>query len=291
MIKRIIKRFLNLSKEWKRAHDIKSNIAPLINHSSPVLNSIGSALYEALANVWDEEENIIFSTIEARRSFLANCDEAIDIMDYGAGSPDSGRTKEEMENGIPLKMPISHIAGWSKPTFWAIFLHKIHKKIKPLSCLELGTCLGISAAYQASALNLNGGGKLTSLEGSPLIAKIAEQTLEQLKLDNFEIVVGPFHKTLSETLEAHKPIDFFFNDGHHDHDAVLNYFSMALPNLAKNAIVVLDDISWSDGMRNAWSKIVNHEKVASSIDLGEIGIIILGERLNRNPNIIIDLPI
>ena len=166
----------------------------------------------------------------------------------------------------------------SKPTFWAIFLFKLIRKLEPSSCVELGSCVGISASYQATALSINGKGSLITLEGSTEIAKIAKDTLESLNLQNTSVVTGPFHETLKGVLESSKPIDFFFNDGHPDHDAVIQYFNEALPNLSDEAVFVVDDISWSPGMRKAWTEIEDDKRVTASIDLKTIGIALIGNK-------------
>ena len=76
-------------------------------------------------------------------------------------------------------------------------------------------------------------------------------------------------------LGEHAPIDFFFNDGHHDHDAVLEYFEKSLPFLASDAVMVFDDISWSDGMRQAWKEIVADPRIRFSLDLRSIGVVVI----------------
>jgi predicted O-methyltransferase YrrM len=141
--------------------------------------------------------------------------------------------------------------------------------------VELGACVGISAAYLAAALGLNGKGALTTLEGSPEISRLAEETLKSIGMTNTTVVTGPFHETLRGVLESSKPVDFLFNDGHHDHDAVIQYYDWALPHLADGAVIVFDDISWSPGMRKAWNEIEDHGRVAASIDLYTIGIAII----------------
>jgi predicted O-methyltransferase YrrM len=73
-------------------------------------------------------------------------------------------------------------------------------------------------------------------------------------------------------LETVKPIDFFFNDGHHNYDAFIQYFNEALPYLSDGAIIVFDDINWSPGMRRAWKEIEDNAKVAVSIDLQKLGV-------------------
>ena len=47
--------------------------------------------------------------------------------------------------------------------------------------MELGTCIGISAAYQAAAIKLNEKGKLITLEGSVERTKIANENFMNLQ--------------------------------------------------------------------------------------------------------------
>lgn len=275
----MLKKFLRLPILRFRRYKAKSALTQLTSHESPRLKAIGDALYESLTHTISTEEQELITLIEQRRSSLLSSDKEIAVIDYGAGSSSSNRTKEEMEKGVQSTALVANICKASKPTFWATFLFKLIRKLEPSSCVELGSCVGISASYQASALKINEKGNLLTLEGSPEIAKIANETIASLNLQNASVVTGSFHETLKGVLESSKPIDFFFNDGHHDHDAVLLYFNEALPNLSNEAVVVFDDISWSPGMRQAWIEIEDDERVTASIDLQTIGIALVGNNL------------
>lgn len=259
-----------------RRFKAKTALGQLTSHKSPILKAIGGALEETLANTLSTKEHELIALIEKRRSFLLNSDKEIAVIDYGAGTLASNRTKKEMEQGVPSTALVADICKSSKPLFWAIFLFKLIQRIKPLSCIELGSCVGISASYQATALNINGKGTIVTLEGSPEIAKIAQETLDRLKIQNASVVTGRFLQTFNGALASLKPIDFFFNDGHHDHDAVIQYFNEAIPYLSDEAVIVLDDISWSPGMKRAWHEIENDIRVTASIDLQEMGIALVG---------------
>ena len=45
---------------------------------------------------------------------------------------------------------------WSMPRIWARFLMRLVGELAPRSCIELGTGFGISAMYQAAALETAG---------------------------------------------------------------------------------------------------------------------------------------
>ena len=165
----------------------------------------------------------------------------------------------------------------SKSPLWTLLLFEIVRACRPRRCLELGTCLGISAAYQAAALQLNRGGFLVSLEGSEPRARLAQQNLRKLGLDEATVVTGRFQDLLPEVLEEHAPFDYVFLDGHHQEDATIAYFDQIAPCLTPGAIVVLDDIGWSAGMQRAWQAVRARDGVAASIDLFLVGICITGD--------------
>lgn len=289
LFKRALKKALGLPVHFFRRCKTKEALTHLASHKDIKLKAIGIALQESLAGDLSMQEKESISLIEKRRSFLLESDKVIGVVDYGAGSSNSNRTKEEMESGVKSTARVANITRASKTQFWATILFKIIRKLEPLSCVELGSCVGISASYQGSALNVNGKGTIITLEGSSEIANIAKETFEVLGIKNATVITGPFQQTLHEVLETSKPIDFFFNDGHHDHDAVIRYFNEAMPYLSDGAVIVFDDISWSAGMRKAWAEIEEDERVSASINLGTIGIAIV--KRNLESKVILKIPL
>ena len=279
MTTRMLKKGFGLAVRLSRRHKARTALTQLTSHEHPKVKAVGHALHESLTNAMSAEEQELIRLIEERRSFLLRSDKEIPVIDYGAGRRDSNRTKEDMEKGERSTALVASICRGSKSAFWATVLFKLIRKLEPSSCVELGACVGISASYQATALSINRKGRLVTLEGSPEIAKIAEETLEGLNLRKVSVVTGPFHETLKGVLKSSKPIDFFFNDGHHDHDAVIGYFNEAMPNLSNEAVMVFDDISWSPGMRKVWTEIEDDERVTVSIDLHAMGIALIGSNL------------
>lgn len=257
-------------------------VMKILHHPVPQLAAIGQALRETSSSRLDPEERRWVLAIEERRRSLLRANASVTFLDYGAGSAGAGRTEAQMREGVVTTLPISTICKSSESPLWALLLFRMIRLLKPRSCLELGTCLGISAAYQAAALALNGGGRLITLEGDRDIAAIAGETVQGLDLGDYaQIRIGPFHESLAPALEAARPIDFLFNDGHHDGRALLMYFHQAFPFMAEESIVVFDDISWSKDMSTAWNEIKGDKRVAGTIDLGAIGIAVLSKNLFR----------
>lgn len=163
----------------------------------------------------------------------------------------------------------------SKKAPWGELLLLLVRNLRPQTVLELGTCLGISGAYMAAGLALNGHGRLVTIEGAPALADKARENLTDLGLRG-EVVAGLFRDTLIEVASELQPVEFALIDGHHDEEATLTYFSQLLPYLDNDAVVVFDDIAWSEGMAQAWMSLRVHERVRMALSLEAIGICLVG---------------
>jgi predicted O-methyltransferase YrrM len=236
---------------------------------------IRRALKETIYNTIDSEEKAWVARIEQIRKQFADNPTPVSIVDFGAGEPCSRRSEKEMEQGAIHSTTFGEICNGSKPALWALLLFKLTKAFRPETVIELGTCIGISAAYQSAALQLNEKGRLITIEGSDAIADLAKQNIESLRLDNATVVCGKFKDVLPEILKENQPADSVFIDGHHDEHATWDYYQMLLPYLSSGALLIFDDISWSEGMRRVWKKIRKDKHIAAAIDLKMLGICLL----------------
>ena len=286
LLKPVLKPILQtLSK--KRA---EQGLASLRNHGSPAATQIATAIKQTIDGVLTAEEQDWVNRIEHKRHQLNESSEVIQQIDFGAGRRGDTRTSEEMEHGMMVETSIGHVSkSLSKPYFWSVLLFKLIRQFRPDVALELGTAAGISAAYQSAAQKLNGHGRTISLEGNKSFAELASGNLEELGLDNVQIICGRFADTLSTVSEKEKPLSYVFIDGHHDEEATLKYFEELIPFLAPKALVVFDDINWSDGMRRAWQQITEHNKCAISVDLEWLGLCVVDSEINSRSNL--DLPL
>ena len=195
----LYKQYLNARKTAGRVvrrFRARSHSRALIKNDCSVLSSVGSAIYETLCNSFSDEERKLIDSIESRRESLLRAEGDLEFIDYGAGAGNLSRTQDEMDVGVRSSASISHICSFSKPPFWASILFKLVRNLRPTKCVELGSCVGISGAYQSAALKLNNVGELISLEGSPDIANIASETFSKLELQEVaSVTVGPFHQT------------------------------------------------------------------------------------------------
>ena len=141
--------------------------------------------------------------------------------------------------------------------------------------LELGSCFGVSGAYQAAAFEQRDGGTFVTCEGAPAFAAFAERNLTALGLTCHRVVPGRFAETLPDVLAELQPIDFAYIDGHHDEHATTEYFEMLRPHLAPTSVIVFDDIHWSPGMTRAWDAIRRAPAVTVAVDARRVGITVV----------------
>jgi predicted O-methyltransferase YrrM len=202
-----------------------------------------------------------YDRIELLREALLSDGRLLEIVDMGAGSVAGSNTHRKVKEIA---------ARAAKPRKLAQLLFRIANYYQPMVMVELGTSLGISAAYLASG-NLKGA--LTTLEGASQIVGVAHENIERLQLNNVNIVEGHFDKTLPHVLSGIDVVNLAFIDGNHQKKATLQYFHQLLEKKNEETILIFDDIYWSKDMEEAWSEIKHHPEVLLTIDLFFIGLV------------------
>lgn len=247
----------------------------LAAHDHLLAPAVARALAACRAGPLAGEDAERAQAIEARRREVCASTRVIRMVDFGAGAPEEGLEQAQMDAGRTFETTVGEMATrGSKLPHWCRLLHRLVRECRPERCLEMGTCAGISGSYQAAALALNGTGRLVSLEGAPDLAEVSRETFANLGLTNAEVRVGPFHRTLAQAISDLAPLEYVFVDGHHDEAATWDYFEKIHPHLALPALLVFDDIGWSEGMRRAWDRIAADPRVAFSVDLFHLGIVV-----------------
>jgi predicted O-methyltransferase YrrM len=173
---------------------------------------------------------------------------------------------------------ISSACKVSKHAKECLLMYHLIRIFKPKTVIELGTNVGISSAYQAAALSVNGPeGRVVTLEASLYRLRLAKRLHRTIGLENVSYVQGLFSETLGQTLNDLGTIDFAFIDGHHQYQPTLDYFEAICKHAQPYALFVLDDIRWSDGMLKAWSQIQKDKRLSLAVDLNSMGICVGGQ--------------
>ncbi|HLG02854.1 MAG TPA: class I SAM-dependent methyltransferase [Bacteroidia bacterium] len=215
-------------------------------------------VYELATGVFPPQPGETFSNHPAEqwRSECLADHAVVHVEDFGTGKTGTRR--------------ISAIAARSAKTpKEGQLLHRIVKHFQPKKMLELGTSLGITTLYQATAIDFD---RYISIEGAGAIAEKALGRFAKLNLP-VEVRVGTFESQLEPALRELGQVDYIFFDGNHREKPTLRYFETILPYAHADSVFIFDDIHWSPEMESAWKKIKAHPQVKLSIDLFHFGLI------------------
>ena len=215
------------------------------------------------------EDNKIFEEIEKIREEIKAQNLPITLKDYGAGDPKENRDEKQMYEGVEKITNSFDLCSIGLKNEWAQKLYFLVKQNKPKNILEMGTCCGFSSIYMSKASNSS---NIFTIEGDCNVAQLASNNIKKANCTNIKQFIGKFQDILQEVLEEIKTINFAFIAGHHDKNATVKYFEQIKPYLTNNAIVVFDDISWSEGMKEAWNMIKKDKIIQHIEDLNKIGI-------------------
>lgn len=282
MLKKAFKKVLRFVETQKRESRTMYLLDGLEKSADKDLSRFAEVIKQVKRNAFEEQELAVFGLVDKKRLQLLNSNESIVVQDFGAGDPNSSRTQAQIVDGVSELEAISSICkNASTPENLGKLLFKLIVEFNPQCCLELGTSLGISASYQVLALKSNGHGRFVTIEGSQSIAKIAEQTLEELGYSNFAVHVGKFKDVLPDILPSISTVDFVFIDGHHDKVATKEYFETVFPFLSDKSIVIFDDIDWSKGMGEFWNDMNRDSRVKFSFDLFRWGVCFIDKQNSK----------
>ncbi len=207
------------------------------------------------------ESRAPLAAIEAERARLLSCHDPLVDGSLGDGGP------------FDADATVQSACTRSKKRKHAELIHLIVRELAPRAALELGTNVGISGAYQATALALAGPrGRLVTIEASPYRARVARALHATLGLSNVEQRVGRIEDLLDGVLAEPGGFDFAFVDGLHTHDATIQAFEKITRAAPAGAAILFDDVRWSDAMERAWSEIAEDARVHIVVDFGGMGL-------------------
>ncbi len=252
----------------------KTTLLKVKQNKSQVISKLVSSIEKSIQNSIDPGEKEIINEIESIRNFWLKSNHKIHEWNK--------------TNEFVLVSKLAKISSKSK--FWSTLIFNLIREFEPKNCLEIGSCIGISAAYQSSALRMNNKGRIITLEGSPERAEIAKNNFNLLKLDNIELRVGRFEESLPKIVKEKKTFDFVFMDGNHNLNSTLEYFETIKPILSDNSIIIIDDNNYNQEMNRAWKELSNNEIVTCSIDLFVLGVLLIKKEIKQKSSYSIGIP-
>ena len=202
----------------------------------------------------ESEKASLKSLVEMRRQLEKN-DQEISFEDFG-----KTQSRDSAPKSVKKTRTISDIyQRASIPKTWSEFLFDLVRFMKPSKVLEIGTNIGVGACYLQKALDLNGEGKLYSLEGSTSLSNFAEGQLDKYCSGKVALITGPFSTSLPQLLSNESSFSMVFIDGHHTEEATLNYYRLIKPHLTRPALMIFDDIEPWSPVKKAWTRILEQE--------------------------------
>ena len=113
--------------------------------------------------------------------------------------------------------------------------------------------------------------KVYTYEGCEAVAKFANENWKLLGMSNICCLVGPI---IADQLKGDlKQVDVAFVDANHTYEASMMYFDVLAQKVHEKSVVVMDDIHHSEEMERAWKDICADERVTSTIDLYQMGLV------------------
>lgn len=219
-------------------------------------------VFQFILHVLNNQSGYQVSTeIEDLRQRLKKDKRVLTIEDLGAGSRVS-KTKQRSVQQLAKSA--------LKPLKYAQLLFRLVKHYQPNTIVELGTSLGITTSYMATA---NPAANVATIEGSKAVAGVALENFTELGIKNISLHRGNFDDLLPSVIHQLSSIDLAYIDGNHRYQPTINYFHQLLLNLHNNSILVFDDIHWSDEMEQAWEEIKKHPSVQCTVDIFFLGFV------------------
>lgn len=239
----------------------------------------------------DKHRYYSWASIEECRQSMLKDDRVLDFVDYGVGGKLNGDKTVAGENvGKDGKIEKRRVCDIAKGSLtkrkYAEMLYRLvnwlgeHERIgvkrkrgdvgdeAGLVIVELGTSLGVTTAYLALPDSRN---KVVTFEGCASVAAVARENWHRLGVKNIECIVGEIDRAV--LLRELDRVDVAFVDANHTCASAREYFNVLADKVHAKSVIVMDDIHYSADMECAWREICNDERVTSTMDLYQMGLV------------------
>lgn len=149
------------------------------------------------------------------------------------------------------------------------------------AALELGTAYGLSALFIDTALPESG--RLVTVERSQPQYDAAGEVFERSGSGRIQQAGGASSWVLPDLAKTIAGAGFLFHDADHSGKAYVEDFAAAEPLLGPGAVVLYDDIRWTNprlggasGTYSGWKQLIAHPRVRAAAELDrEFGLLLL----------------
>ena len=267
-----------------------------LRHQLTAWNTGGEGVHSPYLFEWvrmvmmDENAYYIWGEIERCREKMLRDERELEFVDYG-----SAIKSRSLENGSEAVCRLEYrdtrrvcdIARrslakrkyaqmLSRLVNWLGASHSLENgsgtacslEFRGLTIVELGTSLGVTTAYMAAMDSRN---RVVTFEGCEAVANMARENWKALNINNIECRVGKIDaEQLTRDIEH---LDVAFIDANHTYVSTCEYFDVLAGKVREKSVIVVDDIHCSEEMEKAWKAICADERVTSTIDLYQMGLV------------------
>ena len=262
-----------------------------LRHQLTAWNTGGEGVHSPYLFEWvrmvmmDKNAYYIWGEIERCREKMLRDERELEFVDYGSGKLKGENGKLKGENGERRRVcdiarrslaKRKYAQMLSRLVNWLGASHRLENgsgtayslEFRGLTIVELGTSLGVTTAYMAAMDSRN---RVVTFEGCEAVANIAKENWKALNINNIECRVGEIDaEQLTRDIEH---LDVAFIDANHTYVSTCEYFDVLAGKVREKSVIVVDDIHYSEEMEKAWKAICADERVTSTIDLYQMGLV------------------
>ena len=262
-----------------------------LRHQLTAWNTGGEGVHSPYLFEWvrmvmmDKNAYYIWGEIERCREKMLRDERELEFVDYGSGKLKGENGKLKGENGERRRVcdiarrslaKRKYAQMLSRLVNWLGASHRLENgsgtayslEFRGLTIVELGTSLGVTTAYMAAMDSRN---RVVTFEGCEAVANIAKENWKALNINNIECRVGEID--VEELVRDIEHLDVAFIDANHTYVSTCEYFDVLAGKVREKSVIVVDDIHYSEEMEKAWKAICADERVTSTIDLYQMGLV------------------
>ncbi len=144
---------------------------------------------------------------------------------------------------------------------------------KPNHILEFGSAFGVSGMYWLAGLEACNHGQLLTFEANTAWAAIARENLSAIS-PRFVLTNAVFEEEVPRLRAQGVKADLAFIDAIHTSAFVNQQLALVLTLAAPGAVILIDDINFSEDMAQCWHAIAQDPRFVAAYTLGgQIGIV------------------
>ena len=262
-----------------------------LRHQLTAWNTGGEGVHSPYLFEWvrmvmmDKNAYYIWGEIERCREKMLRDERELEFVDYGSGKLKGENGKLKGANGERRRVcdiarrslaKRKYAQMLSRLVNWLGASHRLENgsgtayglEFRGLTIVELGTSLGVTTAYMAAMDSRN---RVVTFEGCEAVANIAKENWKALNINNIECRIGKIDvEQLARDIEH---LDVAFIDANHTYEGTCKYFDVLAGKVREKSVIVVDDIHYSEEMEKAWKAICADERVTSTIDLYQMGLV------------------